>query len=54
MDQALPTTFDAIAEGVLVFDTHFLITEDKPDGVTLTDSLTSDSRTLALFHVVES
>jgi hypothetical protein len=52
MDEALSATFDAVAVGVLVFNTHLLITEHKPDGVTFAYSLASDCRTLALFHVV--
>jgi hypothetical protein len=54
MDEALSATLDAVAVGLLVLFTHLLITEDKPDGVTLADSLASDCRTLSLLHVVQS
>ena len=54
MNEALSASVDTVAEGFLVFNAYLLVSEHEPDGVAIANSLASDSRSLALFHVVEA
>jgi hypothetical protein len=54
MDEATSASVYTIAVFMLIFNAYLLVPKDKPDGVTLADSLASYRWTLALLHIVET